>query len=101
MQDQDPDAEQTNQMLEDVGSEEELQDEGFEDGGVDPTIELMEFTASSSVPSAATTTSTCINETPTSPQAAVSTVAATSPRLPATDASLATPGKQLVTIFVT
>ncbi|KAM9495307.1 uncharacterized protein Hap1MRO34_017081 isoform 2-T2 [Clarias gariepinus] len=95
MQDQDPDAEQTNEMLEDVGSEEELQDEGFEDGGVDPTIELMEFTASSSVSSAATTTSTCINETPTSPQAAVSTVAATSPRLPATDASLATPGKQL------
>ncbi|KAM9471235.1 uncharacterized protein Hap1MRO34_013056 [Clarias gariepinus] len=95
MQDQDLDAEQTNQMLEDVGSEEESQDEAFEDGGVDPTIELLEFTAPSSVPSPATTTSTCINETPTSPQAAVSTVATTCPCLPATDASSAPPGKQL------
>ncbi|KAF5891533.1 uncharacterized protein DAT39_018758, partial [Clarias magur] len=95
MQDHDPDAEQTDQMLEDVGSEEQFQDEGFQDGGVDPTTELLEFTAPSSVPTAATTTSTCINETPSPPQAAVSTVATTYPCLPANDASSATPGNQL------
>ncbi|KAL1246724.1 hypothetical protein QQF64_034347 [Cirrhinus molitorella] len=34
--------EETEQMLEDVGTEEELEDEGFEDSGLDPTIGLLD-----------------------------------------------------------
>lgn len=52
-------------MLEDVGTEEELEDEGFEDADLDPTIELLD---PSSGPSPATTSSVVI-PTPTSLQA--------------------------------
>ena len=52
-------------MLEDVGTEEELEDEGFEDAGLDPTVGLLD---PSSGPSPATTSSTVI-PTPTSLQA--------------------------------
>ncbi|KAL1265146.1 hypothetical protein QQF64_003173 [Cirrhinus molitorella] len=51
-------------MLEDVGTEEELADEGFVDSGLDPTIGLLD---PSSGPSPATTSSAIIS-TPTSLQ---------------------------------
>lgn len=47
MQDVDPDSEETDQMLEDVGSEEDLEDEGFGDAGLDltldPTVEVLDL----------------------------------------------------------
>lgn len=52
-------------MLEDVGTEEELEDEGFEDADLDPTIELLD---APSCPSPATT-STVIIPNPTFLQA--------------------------------
>ncbi|RXN08810.1 hypothetical protein ROHU_011351 [Labeo rohita] len=37
-----PDSEETEQMLEDVGTEEELEDEGFEDSSLDPIAGLLD-----------------------------------------------------------
>ncbi|XP_051242117.1 uncharacterized protein LOC127355353 isoform X2 [Dicentrarchus labrax] len=52
MQDVDPDCEATDQMLEDVGTEEELEDEGFGDSSLDlnldPTIEVLDLSPVSS-----------------------------------------------------
>ncbi len=64
LQDVQPDSEETEQMLEDVGTQEELEDEGFEDSGLDPTVGLLD---TSPGPSPATTSSAVI-PTPTSLQ---------------------------------
>ncbi|RXN37609.1 hypothetical protein ROHU_001892 [Labeo rohita] len=60
LQDVQPDSEETEQMLEDVGTEEELEDEGFEDSSLDLTAGLLD-------PSPATTSSAVI-PTPSSLQ---------------------------------
>lgn len=66
LQDVQPDSEETEQMLEDVGTEEELEDEGFIDADLDPTIGQLD---QSSGPSPATTSSSIIIPTPISLQA--------------------------------
>ncbi|KAK2874519.1 hypothetical protein Q8A67_021672 [Cirrhinus molitorella] len=73
-------------MLEDVGTEEELEDEGFEDSGLDPTIGLLD---PSSDPSPVTTSSAIIS-TPISLQTTAG------PSGPATDITTAALGQQLV-----
>ncbi|XP_060927146.1 uncharacterized protein LOC133001557 [Limanda limanda] len=45
LQDVRPDSEETDQMLEDVCAEEQLEDEGFEDAVLDPTIERLDLSS--------------------------------------------------------
>lgn len=70
-----PDSEETEALLEDVGTEEELEDEGFDDTGLDPTVELLDLSDPAPV-----TTSSAHTPTPTSiqpsPGPAVTTVTA-------------------------
>ncbi|XP_056239583.1 mucin-7-like isoform X1 [Seriola aureovittata] len=65
-------------MLEDVGTEEELEDEGFEDTALDPTVEVLDL---SSEPSSVTTSSAHI-PTPTSLQASAGPASAIAPASP-------------------
>lgn len=69
--------------------QEELEDEGFEDGGLNPTSGLLDFTDLS-----VTTSSACI-QTPTSLQAT------SGPSGPASDVAPAAPEQQLMIILVT
>ncbi|CAK6969144.1 piggyBac transposable element-derived protein 4-like [Scomber scombrus] len=54
----------TDQMLEDVGTEEELEDEGFEDAGLDPTVDMLDLLSDP----ASVTTSSAHSPSPTSLQ---------------------------------
>ncbi len=81
----------TEQMLEDAGTEEELEDEGFDDSGLDPTVELLD---PSPGPSPATTSSAVI-PTPTSLQTTAR------PSGPASDITTAALEQQLVIMPVT
>ncbi|XDV31500.1 hypothetical protein PO909_002491 [Leuciscus waleckii] len=76
-------------MLEDVGTEEELEDEGFEDADLDPTVGLLDPSAG---PSPATTSSAVI-PTPTSLQA---TSGPAGPSRPASDITTAALEQRLV-----
>jgi hypothetical protein len=89
LQDVQPDSEETEQMLEDVGTEEELEDEGFEDSGLDPTVGLLD---PSPGPSPGTTSSAVI-PTPTSLQTAAQ------PSGPASTVTTAALVIMLVTFF--
>lgn len=63
LQDVHPDSEETQALLEDVGPEEELDDEGFEESGLDPTVEQLDLSDPAPV-----TTSSAHTPTPTSLQ---------------------------------
>ncbi len=78
-------------MLEDVGTQEELEDEGFEDSGLDPTVGLLD---TSPGPSPATTSSAVI-PTPTSLQTTAR------PSGPASAITTAALEQQLVIMLVT
>ncbi len=91
LQDVQPDSEETEQMLEDVGTQEELEDEGFEDSGLDPTVGLLD---TSPGPSPATTSSAVI-PTPTSLQTTAR------PSGPASAITTAALEQQLVIMLVT
>ncbi|XP_051800343.1 mucin-7-like isoform X4 [Acanthochromis polyacanthus] len=92
MQNMEPDTEETDHMLEDLGTEEDLEDEGFEDANVDPTVGLLDITDPSSQPSTAIATSACSAGTPTSVQPPTSEATSSAPYLPApTDLPAAVP----------
>lgn len=63
MQDTHPDSEETQALLEDLGTEEELEDDGFEESGLDPTVGLLDPSNPDPV-----TTSSAHAPTPTSAQ---------------------------------
>ncbi|TKS65405.1 hypothetical protein D9C73_027938 [Collichthys lucidus] len=75
LQDVHPDSEETEALLEDVGTEEELEDEGFEDSGLDPTVELLDLSDPAPVTTSSSTTPTPTSLQP-SPGPAVSTLTA-------------------------
>lgn len=84
-------------MLEDVGIEEELEDEGFDDTGFDPTVEVLDL---SSDPSSVTTSSAHIP--PTSLQASAGPASSSATACPFTSPSitLAAPQHQLASVFL-
>ena len=97
MQNTEPDTEETDQMLEDIDTEEEFEDEGFEDADVDPTVGLFDITDPSSKPSTVITSSACVVSTLTSLQPPSDTTTAASGLL-ATKPMPAQPQQQLVSI---
>ncbi len=91
LQDVQPDSEETEQMLEDVGTQEMLEDEGFEDSGLDPTVGLLDTSPGPSPD----TTSSAVIPTPTSLQTSAR------PSGPASAITTAALEQQLVIMLVT
>ncbi|XP_072219001.1 uncharacterized protein [Leuresthes tenuis] len=81
IQDVHPDSEETEALLEDVGTEEELEDEGFEESGLDPTVELLDLSDPAPVTTSSARTSTPTSLQP-SPGPPVSTLTAPEQQLP-------------------